>query len=75
MTTHTQCRLRRRDAVQVAWIPSRYAVPDSYVRLRQPDHTWSDGWQVETVAQVHLDSAWVAERSRDHKHMRSMTDI
>lgn len=58
-----------------AWIPEATAVKGSIVDLDDPTHGESKGWEVLSVGTTKVDSKWANERSRDHLHMRSMSDI
>ncbi len=55
---YRQCRLRKPtaggEAVQVSWIPDRFAVADRAVRLRADDGTWDGGWVVSEVGRTRL---------------------
>lgn len=71
-TTHTQCRLRRGNMMMVSWIPSKFAVVDKYLKLRDRETGgWVNGWQViETYTT--MDSSYINERSRDWKRLPSL---
>lgn len=70
--SHTQCLLRRGNAQQVTWLPTKFANQGKYVKLRKRgSEVWDDGWLVAEVW-TKLDSDYVSERSQDHKHLASL---
>lgn len=76
MADMVQCKLIKNNAVQQAWIDKRYAVKDKYVKIKQDDGTWDDGWLVlESFDNVQVDSKIVNERSQDYKKTRQASDI
>lgn len=60
-TTYTQCRLRRGNTEQVAWIPSQFAVTGKSLTIRG-----RDGWQV-IGAGARLDASFVERHERDYR--------
>ncbi len=68
----TQCRLQRITdfAMDVAWIPSKYAVIGNYIRLDEDGDTYKilETWTT-------LPSDKVLERSQDYKRTRKASDI
>ena len=73
---HVQCRLKRGETEQVAWIPKKHAFAGAVVKLKQEDDGWSDGWFViEANKTCQIESKFIQERSMDWKKMRSVTDI
>ena len=66
---HVQCSLRKESRHTVAWIPERYAIVGKVVKLLD-----EDGWEV-IEAYNRMASAYVNERSQDHKRHRKATDI
>lgn len=76
MADMIQCKLIKNNTVQQAWIDKRYAVKDKYVKIKQADGTWDDGWLViEAFDNVQVDSKIVNERSQDYKKTRQASDI
>lgn len=69
----TQCRLTKDNRTEVAFIPSKYAVEGSYIRIKQ-NKVWSDGW---LVAQAYnsLPDYLVKANSQEYKSHRKVTDI
>lgn len=57
---YVQCWLRRGNVSQVAWIPVKFAVLNSTIKLRYP-HGWEDGW---VVAACYKQSLRVADIER-----------
>lgn len=75
---HVQCELAKWDNGQIlrqtAWIPEQFAVEKNFIKLRDDDKVWTDGWQIMSIG-TKLESKWVRDREADHKNMRKMTDI
>lgn len=74
MIFYTQCKLRRGTSWTVSIIPDRYAVKGKFLKLKDADGNWEDGWEVidtytkfpEDVA-LHNEMLW--------RHHREATDI
>jgi len=49
-TTYTQCTLKNKEWIQVAWIPTKYAVKDRQIKIREND-VWKE-WRVTVVGQT-----------------------
>jgi hypothetical protein len=67
---YAQCRLRRGNTFQTAWIPSIFAVRGKYLRIRNVD-----GWRVIGVGKFLNHSYVLNVLSNEHRHHRSVTDI
>jgi hypothetical protein len=74
-TQHVQCKLRKGRSEMVAWIPKTVAIVDRVVDLDDPTEGEATGWTVVEVGSYALPSKEVAERARDHKSQRSVSDI
>ena len=72
--THTQCKLRRLDAEQVTWLPTKFARKGKFVKLKSDDGTWQDGWEVVEVWGTRP-SEEVLEHERDYLKQREASDI
>jgi hypothetical protein len=42
---YRQCQLTRRNQRQTTWLPERFAIPGSVLKLKD-NGEWSDGWEV-----------------------------
>lgn len=74
-TLYTQCELSRGPRRQISWLPNRFAVQGSVVKLKD-DGRWEDGWRVETAYHgVVLAHQELVERSQDYKRTRLASDI
>lgn len=61
---------------RTSWLPEKYAKRGSYVKLKQDDGNWTDGWFVETVyVEVEFDEKTALIRSQDYKNQRKASDI
>ena len=67
---YRQCRMTKKNAVNVAYIPEKFAVVGKYLRLVD-----DDGWKVETVSEHFQTSQENNERSQDYKKTRKASDI
>lgn len=74
MSFYRQCELRKKNSIQITWIPEEFAKKGKYIKLLQDNNTWDDGWQVTEVG-VREEDKIVAERSQDYKHQRKASDI
>jgi len=73
-TFHVQCQLARGTTDTTTWLPQKYAVVGDFVKLRDDDGVWQDGWEVMVTGTV-LPTDVVMERERDHLHQREASDI
>ena len=62
--------MTRKEAIQVAWIPEKFAVEGKFLRIGD-----SNGWKVETVGAISQTSQENNERSQDYKRTRKASDI
>lgn len=69
-----QCRLSRGKVQTTLWLPEKYAVKGSIVKLKQ-DGEWVDGWLVESVSEASMPYEEVRDRSEDYKKQRKASDI
>ena len=61
MQTYTQCRLRRGQTEQIAWIPSEFAKKSQFLRIKG-----EDGWRVIGVGAT-MSEGYVIRHARDHR--------
>jgi hypothetical protein len=78
-TNHTQCLLQRKifpgvEVVQTSWIPEGYAVKGKFIKLKDKEGNWEDGWEVIEVFDT-LPSKYVEERAKDYRTQRQGSDI
>jgi hypothetical protein len=72
--TYTQCALARKSASQVAWIPTKFANKGNYIKLKQDDGSWEDGWLVQETYTVQ-NAKYLIEHGQDYKNTRKASDI
>lgn len=72
--TYTQCALAKKGAVEVAWIPTKFANKGKFIKLKQNDDTWDDGWLVQETY-TKQDAKYLVEHSQDFKNTRKASDI
>ena len=44
-----QCRLRRGETFQTAYIPEKFAKPHNRLKIKKDDGTWEEGWFVQAI--------------------------
>lgn len=74
MDYHIQCKLRRGNVEQVTWLPSKFAQKNKFLKLKNINGDWEDGWEVIEVWKK-LPTQEVLERERDYLHQREASDI
>lgn len=72
-TTYTQCELRKKELVQVSWIPSEYAELFKTLDLKE-DEIWSKGWVVTKVFGTKPKDV-IEHQSIQYRLHRKTTDI
>lgn len=72
---HMQCKLRRLDVEQVAWLPLKFARRGHVVQIQTAKGIWEDGWEVVETWGSPRSSADVAEHERDYLKQREASDI
>lgn len=75
---YTQCRLEKPIKtggvkVQTTWIPSRFAVQDKYLKLKE-DGEWENGWQVKHLGST-VDGSYVIVLRDQYRTHRDITDV
>ena len=73
MKTYSQCKISKDSKLQVAWIPSEFAVKGKTVKIKI-DGTWDDGYRVEEVYKTESRES-VERDERAYKKQRQRTDI
>lgn len=73
MSNYTQCYLLKGNKSQVAWIPSKFAIIDKIIKIKQ-NGVWDDGWKVITTFGV-LPSKHIEKHERDYVKQRLASDI
>jgi hypothetical protein len=58
-----------------SWIPEKYAKEGNYVKLKDRDGEWVDGWQVSFVSVSRRSYDEVVDRGQDYKRTRLASDI
>lgn len=49
-TKYIQCSLKNGNTYTTTWLPVRFAVEGKYVKLKQKDGSWWDGWLVTSAS-------------------------
>lgn len=71
---YTQCSLRNKNAIEMAWIPAKFAKEGNKLKIKN-NRIWEEGWEVMRVYKS-MPKKWIEEvESRQYKEMRKVTDI
>jgi hypothetical protein len=71
---YRQCLLKKGTEQTTTWIPSKYAVKNKFVMLKN-NGKWIDGWQVVQVGKIELEEDYLVDRSMDYTRTRKASDI
>ena len=64
---YRQCKLEKGSKMLVTWIPEPYAVVGEYLKLRNDEYEWVDGWKVVEVTGEAVERT-VFTLMRQHAH-------
>lgn len=72
MTTYRQCSLskpggRKSRRLTTSYIPEEFAYLGATVKLKQPDGSWDDGWEVYHVGEHALSAPDARKLIRHHR--------
>lgn len=59
----------------MAWIPEQFATVDRYIKIKNEDGSWDDGWKVTYASENKLDSVAANQASQMYKKTRKASDI
>ena len=72
---YCQCKLRKENSEQVAWIPQCFANVGQTVKIKdKTSGAWDDGWLVEFASEP-LNAEAVERNERDYRKQRKASDI
>lgn len=72
---HVQCKLRRVNGdIDHSWIPQKFAKKGKFLKLKNENGEWENGWEVIETWGVKA-SADVLARTDDYKHQREASDV
>lgn len=72
---YCQCKLRKGNSEQVAWIPQCFANIGETVKIKdKKSGTWDDGWKVEFASEP-LDATTVEKNAMDYRKQRKASDV
>jgi len=74
MTMYRQCFLVLGDKKTVSWIPEKFAKIGKYLKLKNSEGSWINGWLIKSV-NGRMTEDEMRTASRSHKGHRSRTDI
>jgi hypothetical protein len=72
---YKQCTLCRGSKSTTSWLPEKFAVHHKYLKLKNADGTWENGWRVMSIGSQRWDESYLNERSQDYRHQREASDI
>lgn len=58
----------------VSWLPSKFAVPDKHLKLKNSAGEWEDDWVVTFVGSNAVPESVVQERKDDYRYQRDASD-
>lgn len=71
-----QCKIRKGYTIDILWLPEVYAVKGKFLKLKEKDGTWDDGWQVIDVFQsIKKNVKQIEVLESSYKHQRKMSDV
>jgi len=70
-----QCQLQKGQSKTTSWIPSKFAIKGKFVKLKNKQNEWVNGWKVMFVFQPPVSSVYVLDRSEDYKRTRKASDV
>jgi hypothetical protein len=78
MTFYKQCTMslasgEGRTSYQTAWIPEQFAKRGKYLRIKNENGDFDNGWLVERAGRKRLEESLI--NSDEHRHHRSVTDV
>jgi hypothetical protein len=75
---YRQCQLSRREGTghiqQVSFIPEEYAIIGNFIKLKNANDEWVDGWKIEHAGEK-KDAKYVEENERVWTRTRKTSDI
>lgn len=72
---YIQCALERNGSHHMAWIPEKFAILEKYVKIKQDDNSWQDGWQVKGISDTKKTATEANDASQLYKKTRKASDI
>ncbi len=70
----TQCEIQKGRCLQIAWIPDKFAKKNTFIKIKDSEEGWSDGWKINRVGQK-ISYKVILESEMNYKHHREATDI
>jgi len=71
---YRQCLLQKDNTTTTRWIPEKFAKEGKWIKLKNDDKEWEDGWLVKEVWSRMAEDL-VLDASQDYKHQRKSSDI
>lgn len=72
---YKQVGLKRGNTYTTSWLPEEFCVEGKFVKLKQSDGTFQNGWQVTTVTDVVRTAKEADVASQMYKKTRKVSDI
>lgn len=67
---YRQCVLERGNTTTVSWIPEKYAETGKYLKLKNENGEWVDGWVVKSASTAKVEESFLPDshqQIKDHK--------
>lgn len=74
VNSYCQCRMRKGNFEQVAFIPKKFAILNQCVELKNNSGKWEDGWKVVSIGHQ-MEASFAEDRATDYKKHRKTTDV
>lgn len=72
---YVQCSLQKGNTHHMAWIPEQFAVVNKFIKIKNENDTWDDGWQVTYASENKLGAEAANQASQMYKKTRKASDI
>jgi hypothetical protein len=72
---YAQCALKKINSHHMAWIPTQFANIGKFIKIKQDDGSWDDGWEVIGVSEGIKTSEEADYNSQLYKKTRKASDI
>lgn len=72
---YVQCHLQKGNTHHMAWIPEQFANVGKYIKIKDDNDSWDDGWQVKYASENVLDALAANQASQMYKKTRKASDV
>ena len=75
MIYYRQCQLKKGSSIMVSWVPEEFCIEGKFLKLKDHDKEWEDGWKVICVSENRVDDPYLRTHERDYLTQRKASDI